>query len=268
MAQINRTYTLPDESDKSDFHNIVDSATVSDIINADISSDAAITDIKLETISTAGKVSGAAITGLNNIPSAAGVIPAANLTSVAQKGANSDITSLSGLTTALSAAQGGTGATAAANAANGVVVPTGAVNAANGAVILDAAGKLPALDGSALTGLSSVTQVNDTDAGTSFSVTEVTFLSVAKTCTSGKTIFLSATGDLTPAADKEHHITLKQGSTVVQVVSFDSGVGNIGWATSGIVTGLSGSITFSVTIHSPTSAGTGSVAGKLTVLEF
>jgi len=50
----------------------------------------------------------------------------------AAKGANSDITSLSGLTTPLSTAQGGTGKTANANAANGVVV-----NDANGYLVGD-----------------------------------------------------------------------------------------------------------------------------------
>jgi hypothetical protein len=77
------------------------------IVNADINASAGIVDTKLATISTAGKVSGAALTSLANTPSEAGVIPAANLTSVAQKGDNSDITSLSGLTTPLGASQVG-----------------------------------------------------------------------------------------------------------------------------------------------------------------
>ena len=60
----------------------------------------------------------------------------------AKKGANSDITSLAGLTTALTVGQGGTGATAAANGASGVVV-------------LDSGTKLPAVDGSLLINLPS-----------------------------------------------------------------------------------------------------------------
>ena len=56
----------------------------------------------------------------------------------------------------LPTANGGTGSTANANAAGGVVVPTGAVNQASGAVILDASAKLPAVDGSALTGIDTV----------------------------------------------------------------------------------------------------------------
>ena len=58
----------------------------------------------------------------------------------ANKGANSDITSLSGLTTPLSRAQGG-------------LASTVANNAASGPVFLDASSKLPAVDGSQLTGI-------------------------------------------------------------------------------------------------------------------
>lgn len=49
------------------------------IQNVNIASDAGIVDTKLATISTAGKVSGAALTSLASIPSGAGVIPSANL---------------------------------------------------------------------------------------------------------------------------------------------------------------------------------------------
>lgn len=49
------------------------------IQNSDISVSAGIVDTKLATISTAGKVSGAALTLLGSIPAGAGTIPAANL---------------------------------------------------------------------------------------------------------------------------------------------------------------------------------------------
>lgn len=49
------------------------------IVNADINSSAGIVDTKLATIATAGKVSGAALTLLANIPAGAGIIPPANL---------------------------------------------------------------------------------------------------------------------------------------------------------------------------------------------
>ncbi len=61
----------------------------------------------------------------------------------ASKGANSDITSLSGLTTPLSRAQGGLASTAANNVANGPV-------------FLNASAQLPAVDGSLLTGISTI----------------------------------------------------------------------------------------------------------------
>lgn len=50
------------------------------ITNANLSSSIAITDSKLNQITTASKVSGTALTGLASIPSGAGIIPAANLT--------------------------------------------------------------------------------------------------------------------------------------------------------------------------------------------
>jgi len=79
MAKITRTTNLPDSANKADFYSIVEDATISNIVNADIKSDAAIADTKLAQITTAGKVSGAALTSLVNIPAGAGEIPAANL---------------------------------------------------------------------------------------------------------------------------------------------------------------------------------------------
>ena len=78
---ITRNKTLPDSAEKSDFHDLIDTATasISNITNDDIDSAANISDGKLATITTAGKVDGSALTNLANIPSAAGDIPAANL---------------------------------------------------------------------------------------------------------------------------------------------------------------------------------------------
>ena len=55
---VTRVSTLPDSAAKADFHNLVDTATVAvtEIVNADINSAAAIADTKLATIATAGKV--------------------------------------------------------------------------------------------------------------------------------------------------------------------------------------------------------------------
>lgn len=48
------------------------------ITNANISASAAIVDTKLDTISTAGKVSGAALASLGSVPSGGGILPGAN----------------------------------------------------------------------------------------------------------------------------------------------------------------------------------------------
>jgi len=128
------TFGAVEEVTAAKLHALVDDGTISGVTADEIAS-GTITDDKISS------VSGAKFITLANIPTGAGVIPKANLTSVAQKGANSDITSLSGLTTPLSTAQGGTGSTANANAASGVVV-------------LDASSKLPAVDGSQLTNIS------------------------------------------------------------------------------------------------------------------
>lgn len=52
------------------------------ITNAEVNASAAIVDTKLAQITTAGKVSGAALTSLASIPAGAGVIPSANLSAV------------------------------------------------------------------------------------------------------------------------------------------------------------------------------------------
>lgn len=102
MAVVTHGSSLPDSAQKTDFYGIIDNATVTSIIDSDISNGAAIQDSKLNTISTAGKVNASALTGqiananlaqlttaalvsgsslvnLANIPSGAGLIPTANL---------------------------------------------------------------------------------------------------------------------------------------------------------------------------------------------
>ncbi|KYK25697.1 hypothetical protein AYK26_07715 [Euryarchaeota archaeon SM23-78] len=115
MATLSRgqTFGATETITNTKLHNLVDLGSISALVNADCAAAMGLVDTKLADITTAGKVNGSALTGLTNTPSGAGVIPAANLTSVAQKGANSDITSLAGLTTPLSIAQGGTGKTTA-----------------------------------------------------------------------------------------------------------------------------------------------------------
>ena len=60
---ITRTATIPDSYTKADLHDQIDSATVaiSDIVNADLATTAAIVDTKLATITTAAKVNTSAL---------------------------------------------------------------------------------------------------------------------------------------------------------------------------------------------------------------
>lgn len=145
------------------------------ITNDKVSPTAGIVDTKLAQIATASKVSGAALTLLPNIPSGAGVIPVANIPDLAA----SKIT-----TGQLAIARGGTNLSSAGGSANRVLLttdgstfamgqvnltsmvtgtlPTGSggtgstanANAAGGVVVLDASSKLPAVDGSQLTNIS------------------------------------------------------------------------------------------------------------------
>lgn len=144
------------------------------ITNDKVSPTAGIVDTKLAQIATASKVSGTALTGLASIPSGAGVIPVTNIPDLAA----SKIT-----TGQLAIARGGTNLSSAGGNANRVLLtadgstfamgqvalatmvtgtlPTGNggtgstanANAANGVVVLDANSKLPAVDGSQLTGI-------------------------------------------------------------------------------------------------------------------
>lgn len=77
---ITRNSTLPDNAAKADFTNLVDTATVAvtEIVNADINSGAAIVDTKLATISTPGKAN---ISALVATSQSTGDIPYFNGTS-------------------------------------------------------------------------------------------------------------------------------------------------------------------------------------------
>lgn len=84
MSLVNKPYTfsagatIVAAEHNSNFDTIFNEFNGS-ITNANISGSAAITDSKLAQLTTAGKVSGAALTLLGSIPSGAGVVPIANL---------------------------------------------------------------------------------------------------------------------------------------------------------------------------------------------
>lgn len=83
MGTYTRTYSLTDGTTAYGSQVVAEldalGASVNNIVNAQIASGAAIADSKLATISTAGKVSGAALTSLTSVPAGAGVIPGANI---------------------------------------------------------------------------------------------------------------------------------------------------------------------------------------------
>lgn len=208
------------------------------IVNSDINTSAAIADTKLAQITTASKVSGTAITGLASTPSGAGALPIAN-------GGTGQITAQAALDALLPSQSGKSGYSLVSDGTNG-----------------------------AWSLLSTVTQANDTDSGTDFGNNlEVTFLTKAKTITSGRTVLLIATGYVYLASATFNTyvtITLKHGSTTVQSIrtTLDTNGMYSAWSLSGIVTGLSGSTTFIVTA---VAAGTGPVStayGNLNILEF
>lgn len=127
MSQITKNSTLPDSSNKQDFYDLVENSTVSGIVNADVSAVAAIVDTKLAQITTASKVSGAAITLLTSVPSGAGALPAVNLpNSIADSHLATIATAgkVSGAAlTSLSSTPSGAGVMPIANLASGT--PTG-----------------------------------------------------------------------------------------------------------------------------------------------
>jgi len=96
------------------------------VTNAKVSPTAAIVDTKLATISTAGKVSGAAITLLPNVPAGAGALPIAN-------GGTGQIAKEDALNALLPTQTGNSGKSLVTNGTthswgqSGVVLPSGAV---------------------------------------------------------------------------------------------------------------------------------------------
>lgn len=140
---ITRGTTLPDSSSKTDFHNLVDASTgsVTNIVNADIDSAAAIADSKLAQITTASKVHGSSLTGTLVTSKGADIASATTTDIGAATGNFVDITgttTITGLGTIAAGAQRiirFTGVLTFTHNATSLILPTGAnITTANGDV--------------------------------------------------------------------------------------------------------------------------------------
>lgn len=196
----------------------------------------------------------------------------------------SAITGMTGLAAPLPITNGGTAADTAAGARTNLGLGTAATQnvgtSANNVVQLNGSSQLPAVSGALLTNLPApsgvVTAVSDTDTGTSVAGTEVTFLSVAKTITSGKTVLLLFSGYYTVTSgnfSSGAYITWRLKSDGVTSGTFLSSVNSTDQEAEpgsglALVTGLSGSVTFTVTGQGTGNSISGNAKGRLIVLEF
>ena len=93
MATLSRgqTFGATETVTNTKLHALVDSATISGILNADCDSNMGLVDTKLGDITTGGKVRGSALLNLPSTPSGAGVIPIANLPNLATLSGNGGV---------------------------------------------------------------------------------------------------------------------------------------------------------------------------------
>jgi hypothetical protein len=267
MASLSKGYTFgaTEQVTNAKLHALVDSGAVTDIVTADIQ-DAQITDGKISS------VSGSKFVTLANTPSGAGKFPIASLPFSADGGLGTSDTLVptQKATKTYVDAFKPVGLNITSQARGDILYFDGTnwVRLAKGteAQYLRIGANDPAwYDG--------VTQEYDTDSGTSIAGTEATFLSQAKSITSGRTVLLIASGEaMSSTGDGTAGIftlNLKHGSTTVQTVTVTHDGYNkpAPWSLCAIVTGLSGSITFIVTGKNSVSY-FATFKGNLAVLEF
>ena len=135
MATLTRGYTFgaTETVTNTKLHSLVDSGSISGIVDADIHASAAIANSKLAQITAASKVSGAALVSLPSVPSGAGALPLVNhaaspaanrvfLTTDGSTGSWGQVALASQISGALPIANGGT-ANTTANAALNALLP-------------------------------------------------------------------------------------------------------------------------------------------------
>ena len=153
MATLTRGYTFgaTETVTNTKLHSLVDSGSISGIVDADIHASAAIANSKLAQITAASKVSGAALVSLPSIPSGAGTLPLVNhaaspaanrvfLTTDGSTGSWGQVALTSQISGALPIANGGTAHTTAQAALDALLPAQGGkagqvlkTNATNGA---------------------------------------------------------------------------------------------------------------------------------------
>jgi len=239
------------------------------ITNAKVAAAAGIVDTKLATISTAGKVSGAALTLLTSVPSGAGKLPLANIDS--------------GTTANKVVVLDGSGYLPAVSGTNLTNIPCSAI--ASGTMAPARLGSGTAAATTYLTGAgvwgtvpsSYVTSASVTSsAGTGFSDSNTTFLSVTKNITSGKTVFVNMDGyvDLSDFGININIVITLTDSTNTRKCTVSPQVDTADdkhcFSLSYMTVALSGSCTFAASINAQIagSTTTGIVYGDLAVIEF
>lgn len=229
------------------------------IDNANISASAAIADSKLAQITTAAKVSGAALTALTSTPAAAGKLPIANLPT----GLSANLVITCGTDGVLPALDGSLLTNIAAGTISSASLGTGSASASN---FLRGDRTWAAVS----TGAPVTAAYTANTAGSIYTSTTAGIV-VSKTITSGNTVFLNASGYLSANATAASITTviLYAGATSVHTIKVSSSTTdeNVPWANNAVVTGLSGATSFWVSFKASANYNH-TTWGNLAVLEF
>ena len=230
------------------------------IDNSNISATAAIAATKLATIATAGKVSGASLTLLASTPSAAGIIPIANL----PKGNSANQLVSCGTDGILPALNGSLLTNVPAGTITDASLGTGSASASN---FLRGDRTWAAVSTGA-----PVTSAYGSSGSVTYSQLSANAVSISKTITSGNTVYINAAGYVSANTTiaSISTIILYAGATSVQTLKVDTTTvnpSNMTWACNAIVAGLSGATTFRVQASASASY-FHQIFGNISVLEF
>lgn len=269
MADVSRgrTFGSTEEVTDAKLHELVDSATVTDIVAADIT-DNTITDAKIQS------VSGAKFTTLSNIPSGAGSIPHANIPTAVKTSGDETIGGVKTFTSApvlpADTIDAITEIKSTLKSGSDATLITGTKGTSGNLASWNADGDLVDSGESYPVATSASTDEETTGVEIRASAAQ-TICSVTKTITSGNSVLLMFSGVVeqtggSPTTDILMY--LMHGSTTVHYMEIDAVAGtDYPVSLMALVTGLSGSITFYAKGRMQT--GDSTIAkGNLVVLEF